>query len=309
MTPQFTYELQINFPASAEGVTSKQTLIEWLGKQGIDSFVEGVIDGLDLDYEYTLGEHNFYDEHGGDWAPIILCSFDETYIRGLEKNIQALNLDLSVACKALSTESWQSGWKDSFPPIFTERFRIYADWEDPEADKTRWTLFIEPGMAFGTGQHASTQLCLQLLESLYEDEFPFPSKQILDLGTGSGILAIALAKLGAKHLIASDLDPDAVLAAPRNAARNDVNFDVAHASLPDGKKFDLIVANILYKVLAPMLGQIAQALNDGGSVILSGLIVEQADEMEELALPEGLDLKASVESAGWVAQLFQKSKT
>ena len=308
MDTQETYELKISFANSAQGLASKSAVLQCLAANGVDSFVEGVIDGLDLDHEFGQPERDFYQEQGGDYAPILLCSFDKEYIADLHQKIAACDPHAVLEENVVATAAWQTGWKDSFQPIITDFFRICPIWEEPKPDLQRTTVFIEPGMAFGTGQHASTQLCLRLLETLVRSGFDFEKSTILDLGTGSGILAIAIAKLGAQHLWATDLDPDALLAARKNADFNQVRFAIEQGSLPATvtQKFDLIVANILFTVLAPMVDTLANALVPGAKIILSGLIEEQADAMIKLAGASGLHLTASAVSEGWIALLFHK---
>jgi ribosomal protein L11 methyltransferase len=265
-----------------------------------------VIDGLDLDHEFGLPEPDFYEEQGGDYAPIILCSFDKNYIADLECKLnEAFASDLSVSHAEMKTESWQNGWKDQFQPIVTEHFRVLPTWETNLYDDNKIPVYIEPGMAFGTGQHASTQLCLRLLDRLVEQRYDFSKASTLDVGTGSGILAITVAKLGHKPISASDIDKDALIAARENARINSVSLDIYEGSLPPENTYDLILANILYKVLAPMLPDLSMALNPGGLLILSGLIEDQCEDMLTLARRQGLTLLAVERQEAWLALLFQ----
>ncbi len=300
-----TFELTIKFPHSQEGSQTKETVISWLQEKGIDSFVEGVIDNLDLDHEYGLPEPDFYTEQGGSFSPIILCSFDEAYISDLKSQLSKIfSSQIELVQIAMDTESWQNGWKDSFQPIVTDLFRIVPPWESALPEDSKHTIFIEPGMAFGTGQHASTQVCLQAIESLAKQNFDFSKISIIDVGTGSGILAIALAKLGAQNLWASDIDKDSMVGAKLNAAQNHVLFQIFEGTLPKDQSFDLIVANILYKVLAPLLPQFCSALNKKGKILLSGLVEEQAASMIQIAKENGFRLENKESKDGWVSLLF-----
>src|SRR5690606_19974632 len=127
-------------------------------------------------------------------------------------------------------------------------------------------LLIDPGMAFGTGQHETTRLCLREVESLKERGAFKPETKILDLGTGSGILAIGAAKLGAKNIWATDIDPDAVMVAKANAELNQVALNVAPGGIPKGsdRMFDIVIANILTVILVKLMPDLARSLKPGG---------------------------------------------
>ena len=165
-------------------------------------------------------------------------------------------------------------------------------------------LEVEPGMAFGTGQHATTQLCLAKLEDIFEQ---FEPQSVLDVGTGTGILAIAIKKMGCTSLIATDIDADAVIAAKENAARNSVEFDVQQASVPENvEPVSLVVANILFVVLRRIINELSSKVLKGGKLLLSGVLSEEADEMIRLAESQGLQFQSKSEQDGWVCLVFDK---
>ena len=138
------------------------------------------------------------------------------------------------------------GWKDSFKPFATKKFYVYPPWEQNKEELGKIPLEVEPGMAFGTGQHATTQLCLAQIENLFESK---TIETVLDVGTGTGILAIAAIKLGAKKLVGTDIDADAVIAAKENAVRNECSFEVFQDSVPaDTNSYDFVIANILCSI-------------------------------------------------------------
>lgn len=301
---QTTYELTLNFTKNTDGVQTKESVIHWLQDRGIESFVEGVIDDLDLDHEYGLPEPD-YSELGGDFSPIILCSFDQNYISDLQRTLNESFSEVHVEHKEMSTDSWQNGWKDSFQVIDGDIFSVVPSWESVDPHKV--CIRVEPGMAFGTGQHATSQVCLRALERLHRNRFDFENSSVLDVGTGTGILAIATAKLGSTKICATDIDKDALLAAKEHSVMNGVCFPIFEGSILPEQKFDLVIANILFKVLAPMMSELASAVNKGGHVILSGLIEEQVDEMLCLAAQQGLSFSFSENINGWVALVFTKT--
>jgi ribosomal protein L11 methyltransferase len=197
------------------------------------------------------------------------------------------------------TTTWLEGWKESFKPIRTERFYIYPPWNPPQGKECDFHMVIEPGMAFGTGQHATTMLCLREIERLTQEDPEIHSAA--DVGTGTGILAIAMAQLGIPRVIGTDIDSDAVIAAKRNLADNAVHFELLQTSVPPGD-YSLVVANILTVVLLKLMQDLARAT--GRWLLLSGILVEQAYEIEHAATACGLELVRSVEQEGWVSLLF-----
>jgi len=177
----------------------------------------------------------------------------------------------------LAEQDWVRLTQSQFDPIkISERLWIVPSWH-AAPDPAAINLVLDPGLAFGTGSHPTTRLCLQWL-----DENLRSAESILDYGCGSGILAIAASKLGAGKVIGIDIDPQAVQSARDNAERNQVD---AQFYLPDtvpGAQYAVVIANILsnpLKVLAPML---AARVQSGGCIVLSGILAEQAEEMRTL---------------------------
>lgn len=212
----------------------------------------------------------------------------------------------SLETSELAEEDWANAWKEHYHPIRVgKHFLIRPLWRTAEPVPGDVVLDLDPGMAFGTGLHPTTQLCLEALE-----EVPLAGRRVLDLGTGSGILAIGAARLGAASVLAIDIDSVAVEAARRNVASNfgsaeAANITIAQGSLPLSEnllvslaeslpttgRFDVIVANIIAKVIAALAGELARALIPGGTLIASGIIVDR--------LPEVL---AALDASGFVVQ-------
>lgn len=309
MHPKKTFELRISFPQedSKAAESTKQALTQWLIGYGEESFVEGAVDNLSVDFDYDNPDRDLFAESGGNVSPLIIYRYDLEYLRDLKAKIES-NFAGRVDCSEhwLETEVWLEGWKSSFKAFQTEKFYIYPPWEKPEAELANLQpIEIEPGMAFGTGQHATTQLCLRELEQLEEFE---KDQMILDVGTGTGILSIALAKLGYSSIIASDIDTDAVAAAKENARVNNCQIKIEQGSVPESclGQCKLVIANILMVVIRKIAVQLAAAVAPGGYLLVSGVLDIELDEMRMLGQKHGLSFLQHSEQDGWVALLFQK---
>jgi ribosomal protein L11 methyltransferase len=206
---------------------------------------------------------------------------------------------------------WAETWKEHFQPIpIGERLLIAPPWvELPPSERT--PIWIDPGMAFGTGLHPSTRLCLLALERHLES-----GHTVLDLGCGSGILSIAASRLGAAHVTAYDIDPEAIQAAQGNVTRNNLaqritvklgSLDHALAARAGGAPpVDILVANILASTLQQLLaGGLAQILRPGGLMILSGLLSDQHEDLAALAQQDGLMLLEVLQEGDWRALLLR----
>jgi ribosomal protein L11 methyltransferase len=181
----------------------------------------------------------------------------------------------------VSSESWADQWRGHFPPLVVgQRFLILPPWETPPNVTDRIPLVINPSMAFGTGHHATTQGCLEAIEALSSEHGP-PSIA-LDLGTGSGILAIALAKLQTPTVWATDIDPIALDEAQKNSETNKV-AEVIHLSDTPvdqcSSPVPLLVANLFSITLVSLAPHIARLVQRGGYAILSGILIDQEPEV------------------------------
>ena len=197
---------------------------------------------------------------------------------------------------------WATAWKAFYKPFRVgRRLLVTPPWEHPELAPEDLPLVIDPGMAFGTGSHPTTQLCLTALE-----DYVRPGHSVADIGTGSGILAIAAAKLGAAPVAANDNDPLAVRIARENAAANGVSVEVTD-DLPTGQH-DVVVANILADVIIGMSEELHVLLAPGGTLIASGIIdTREADVRQAL---ESIELTHSEtrRQTEWVALVFRRAE-
>ena len=207
-------------------------------------------------------------------------------------------------------EDWAREWRRGLGPRrIGQRLVLTPTWVAPAADTDDIVIRIDPQMAFGTGEHATTRGVLQLLESQVT-----PGSRVLDMGTGSGVLAIAAARLGAGFALAVDNDPDALINAAENVARNGVGAQVelqealvddAFLARHAAEGFDLILANVLSGVLRPLLPAFARALRPAGALILSGILEEEAEEMRQAAVAAGLAPAREVREEEWWTALFR----
>jgi ribosomal protein L11 methyltransferase len=203
--------------------------------------------------------------------------------------------------RIIKEERWAEAWKANFKPLpISPRIVVKPPWGKYAAKKGQVIIEIDPGMAFGTGTHPSTQMCLQILDKMIPS---FPGQpSVLDVGTGSGILAIAARKLGAKRVVAIDIDPVAVASARKNAAANKIEngIDFRLGSL-DGLSpgFDIVVANLLPQELLSLTSSLSEKISPGGVVIVSGFLQKQKKEMADAFAGYHLEVQLTQHSKGW----------
>ena len=214
--------------------------------------------------------------------------------------------ELSYECALIPEQDWNAAWKKDFRPVDAgERFTILPPWEEKRPG--RINLVIDPGMAFGTGHHETTRSCLTLMEKYAT----IPKKNsFLDLGTGTGILAIAASKLGYRRVIGIDTDPLAVDAARKNIETNRTpEVDIREGSLSEiDETFDVIAANLISGVLVQLAGELSAALNTGGIAILSGILSGQEGEVIEAMSAAGLRTLERYHDGKWVSLVVERSR-
>lgn len=182
---------------------------------------------------------------------------------------------------------WITAWKAHFSPIPVGRIMVLPEWEDDA--KGLIPLKIRPGRGFGTGGHDTTATCLRRIQAFLEHHPNPAAVRVLDVGTGSGILAIAARLLGAGHVTGFDNDPDAVENAHDNAALNGVDIGLFTGTLDRvTEQYDLVLANLLAHVIVELMPGLARALAPGGRLILSGILNEQGDRIDQALAKTGL---------------------
>lgn len=221
---------------------------------------------------------------------------------------------LETDFSSIREEDWANNWKQYFKPLkIGNKLLIKPSWEDYKADgDERIILEIDPASSFGTGQHHTTRLCLELLENSIEK-----GDELLDMGCGSGILSIGAMLLGAEDAVAVDIDENAAATAAENAAKNNIPADKYHTyygnilgdeALADeiDFKYDIITANIVADVLIAMKDYFVRYLRDGGTLIVSGIIEERMDEVIDALVSVGFKEPVVNVKEGWAAVKFVK---
>lgn len=207
---------------------------------------------------------------------------------------------------AVPRVNWVARFREGFRPFTAGRFQVVPRWMAGTRSRDADTIVVEPGRAFGTGTHASTRLCLHALEELAAVR---PLGAVADLGTGTGILAIAALRLGAASALGVDVDPIAIEATRANARRNRVArlLKTQEGSLPSGKPpFDLVLANLIASLLVRLAPELAAELRPGGSLIASGIFRDREPDVVTALTAVGLAVVERAEEGDWVALTLRR---
>jgi len=235
---------------------------------------------------------------------------DATGVRGylpVDERLEATLLRLKegaareLTIRFVAEEDWANAWKQHFKPQrIGDRMVIKPSWEGYTPQPNDLVIEMDPGMAFGTGLHATTRLCLRALETHLK-----PGETLADVGTGSGILAIGGVLLGAPTAVATDIDPLAVRIAQENIDRNQLGdrIQAQESALPPVGPFDVVVANILPDVILGMAEELIEATRKGGLLIVSGIIEGRADEVRVGLQEQGVTVLEIQAEGEWVAIL------
>ena len=210
---------------------------------------------------------------------------------------------------------WVNNWKQYFHQFYIDDILVIPSWENVEAkDSDKMVIHIDPGTAFGTGMHETTQLCIRQLKKYVTED-----KEILDVGCGSGILGMLALKFGAKHSVGTDLDPCAIDATYENMDNNGISrdqYEVMIGNIIDDKavqdkvgyeKYDIVAANILADVLVPLTPVIIHQMKKGGIYITSGIIEDKEDVVVEAVKEAGLEVLEVNHQGEWVSVTARKN--
>lgn len=220
----------------------------------------------------------------------------------------------SISASETEDKDWINNWKQYFKQFYVDDILIIPSWEQiKEEDKDKMVLHIDPGTAFGTGMHETTQLCIRQLKKYVK-----PGDELLDVGTGSGILSIIALKLGAGHALGTDLDPCSVPAVEDNKRANGIlekDFTMLIGNIIDDEKvqeivgrekYDLVTANILADVLVPLTPVICNHLKPGGIYITSGILDVKEEVVKEAVEKAGMTVLEVTRQGEWVAITARK---
>lgn len=254
---------------------------------------------------------SFYIEEGAE---------QEELLRKVREELEELRtfLDIgegTITESATEDKDWINNWKQYFHQFCVDDILIVPSWEEVrEEDRGKLVIHIDPGTAFGTGMHETTQLCLRQIKKHLT-----PGCQVLDVGTGSGILSIAALKMGAEHALGTDLDPCALTAVSENLEANDIpegSMDVLLGNIIDDadiqkragfEKYDLVVANILAEVLVHLTPVIVRQMKPGGIYITSGILAEKQEMIVEAVKNAGLTVLETARQGEWVSVTARKN--
>ena len=253
---------------------------------------------------------NFYVEEDQDPQPLL-----DRVKEALEELRMFMDIGEGTITESQTEDKdWINNWKQYFHQFYVDDILIIPSWEEvkPE-DQDKMIIHIDPGTAFGTGMHETTQLCMRQLKKYVNKD-----TQILDVGTGSGILSIAALKLGAAHAVGTDLDPCAISAVKENLEANEVpvtDMDMILGNIIDDKKiqdevgyekYDIVVANILADVLIPLTPVILHQMKKGGLYITSGIIDDKEEIVVAAVKAAGLEVVEVTHQGEWVSVTARK---
>jgi ribosomal protein L11 methyltransferase len=286
---------QLTLPASADSEDALTNLLWELGALGV---VEEEIPGVPPRLRAFFAE-----------------SMSSTRLLAAVQDYQASLRSLGFAVESHATEitplldeAWASAWQQSFPAReIGRRLLVLPPWIEPPAGSDRSTVIIEPGRAFGTGHHGTTEGCLVLLE---EALAATPNAPTLDIGTGTGILAVAALKLGAPTVLAIDVDPDAVSATQVNAGRNGCAGLTVRLAEPQevAGRFPLVLANLLTHTHLALASQYARLVAPGGSLVLGGMLQDEDGRVSLALAGAGFTTRSRLALEGWASLRLEAAR-
>lgn len=301
---------EVEVLTTSEATEAVSAILERYGANGV--MIE---DSGDLTREFVDRYGEIYGLNPADYpesgvrvkAYVALEVWREEMVGQIEAEIKGLSemeLDpgaAKVTARIADEEEWADEWKKYYHPVqVTERLTIKPTWEEYETREGEIVIELDPGMAFGTGTHPTTTLCLRTLEGVIQ-----PNDTIVDVGCGTGILSIACAKMGADSVLALDLDPVAVQVAQENIDLNGVQ-DTVTVRANDLLKgvdatYDVVVANILAEIILLMVGDAKRVLKPDGTFITSGIIKDKADLVRAELDAHGFRVVDTIIEEDWVA--------
>lgn len=240
-----------------------------------------------------------------DFPPSLSCYAapeQDEQAEALTTELRGLGAEVEVT--QIEEEDWSEAWKQYFKPRKVgKKWLVCPTWETPDPGPNDILLYLDPGQAFGTGDHPTTRGCLELMEDL-----EFQGRTVADIGSGSGILSMAAHLLGAEKVIGVDIEGPAITAAKENAERLGYPIEfhqgLGFAPLGDDAAFDIVLSNIISAALIQIAPQAAQRVRSGGYWITSGVIESNWPDVRAAAEAEGFVLKRHLAEDGWISALF-----
>ena len=232
----------------------------------------------------------------------------EESLAEVSAKLKGAGIAFECSTAAIQQEDWANNWKQYFHPLkIGKKMLICPSWETVEDNEDRAVLYLEPGMAFGTGSHATTCLCMEVMEN-----YITPDTTLLDVGSGSGILALSAMLLGARTAVGVDIDEKAVKTAKENAARNGCGADKIRFLQGDltekvSGSYNLITANIVADVIVVLCEDITSFMSEGGLLIVSGIIEASEAQVKAAFAKNGLRILERYHKQGWLSFVLEKA--
>ena len=300
--------LEVHIDTNHTGLEPVETMLSALGIDGVviddETEFEDFLENNGQYWDYV--DQELLDRMRGITRVKFYVTDDADGHAQLERYTHGLGFEHTVT--PLSDNDWAYSWQKYYKPLtIGDRLYVVPEWErDKPVPEGRSPLYLNPGLTFGTGSHASTQLCLEGVEA-----HTVPGRSVLDLGCGSGILSIAALCLGASHAVAVDIDPKAVDVAYENAALNGIGKDrytvmagnvIADRSLAARlarERYHLVLANIVADVIIPLSAQVPALLEQDGVFLCSGIIDTRAGEVADALRQNGWEIETTRSGEGW----------
>ncbi|BDR67810.1 ribosomal protein L11 methyltransferase [Clostridium tetani] len=300
--------IELTIITSSQAVEAVSAILYNTDVQGI-----AIEDSKDVEFQKkNKGDWDYFDETliNIEEGAVIKAYYreDENFMKYLKyieesvKNLEQLGFDKGkgiVTTSKVNEEDWENNWKKYYKPTKVgEKIVIKPIWEEYEENPEEIILELDPGMAFGTGTHETTRMCIESLEKYVKEE-----DVVFDIGTGSGILGIAAAKLNAKKVIGVDLDEVAVDSAKKNVGFNQLdNIEILHGDLMEvvKGKCNIIVANIIADIIILLSKDVKKFLENGGYFISSGIIKDRKEEVVDSLKENGFKIEEIKEQGEWV---------
>ncbi len=300
---------EITITTKPEGIDTVTNILDSAGISGVS-----IYDSRDFEELQKQGDIWDYvdDNLKNDSERSRVCAYIpfsedvDRVISDITGRLEANDLpDFQISVSRLNDEDWANSWKKYYKPVYIgQRIVIKPTWETIPEAQDKIVIEMDPGAAFGTGTHETTQLCLEMLE-----KHLIPGDTVLDVGTGTGILSVAAEKLGAGQVTAVDRDELALDAAKKNLKNNGcTNWEVFKSDLLEdvSKQYSLIVANIVADPILTMLKDLDKVMQDHSRIILSGIIRDRADDVASAYRKGSYRLTEKGSKGEWVALVFEK---